>query len=242
MKNFSKICLKKWLLGVPVFFLHMMAHAQEGQTFEILSYWHNEVCINATSGNTMSLSYHSLPANMAGLNNNSLWLWPASQVPWRYPPEKKQILPATSGESGSYVLDGVSITIGTPYVACYSVDSTVQQICACAYLDACSDSTGSEWLKIELVSIASNSLIFNYSTLPGYLPETYGNWFGIWKGMASPYNSFASMGTGHVVGDASSGAASISNITLESKQVYTLIYFTGKDMTTAAAMIYFKVI
>lgn len=209
--------------------------------FEVLNSWHNEICIKSFTGNTLSVTYHSLPANQAGLNNNSIWVWAASQVPWRYVPEKKVPLPAGSGEAGSYVIEGVAVSTGTPYIACYSVDTLVTGICACSNLAAVSDSTFSSWLSMELVTVTANSLTFSYSTLPGYLPAAYGNWFGLWKGMASPYNPPRPVASGKVADDATDNSASLNNLSLESGQVYTLIYFTGADTTAAAAMIYFKV-
>lgn len=196
---------------------------------------------NVVSGNTLSLLYETLPANQAGANHNSLWLWRATEVPWKYPPMKKQPLPANATQSGSYVLDGIDITIETGYIACYSVDSSVLQVCACAHLAAGSDSTSSEWTDISLVNVYPNSLTFTYRTLAGYLPVTYRNWFGIWKGEASPYNPFPPLGTGKPDTDANMGTGAINNIKLESGQTYTLIYFTGEQLSDAAAMITFSI-
>lgn len=241
MKHDLKRRFSGILPGILFVLLPVSLYAQEKRNFEIIGSWHNELDIKGSSGTTLSLTYETLPANQAGLNRNTLWLWAATEVPWRYPPLRMQRLPEDAPQSGSYVLEGLSITIDRAYIACYSVDTTPRQICACAHLSSTSDSTSSEWLHIELTGIDANSLSFNYTTLAGYLPQTYDNWFGLWKGAASPYNIFKPIATGQPVDDSSCNNASLNKINFEIGQVYTLIYFTGKDPSQAAAMITFRV-
>ncbi len=211
--------------------------------YYVLSNSHCSVSIvpDAVRGNTLPLIYETLPANQSGQNHNSLWLWRSTEVPWKYPPMKKQLLPSNATQSGSYVLEDISINIDAAYIACYSVDSNDEQICACSHLAANSDSTYSEWVNIELLSVTTNALSFRYATMAGYLPATYKNWFGVWEGKASPYNSFAPLGTGKPQNDASTNTAAINNIRLSSGQTYTLIYFTGEKLIHAAAMLTFVV-
>ncbi len=245
MDNRRNPCNRIFLFTCFLFLAGSNCCAQNGGAmgYEITSSGHSQLKIQqkVVSGNTLSLIYQTLPANQAGANHNTLWLWRATEVPWKYAPVKKQMLPANATQSGSYALDGIDITIGTGYIACYSVDSGVQQICACAHLAAESDSTTSEWVDITLASVLPNSLTFNYATLPGYLPATYSNWFGVWKGQASPYNPFPPLGTGMPGSDANISTGAINNVVLESGQTYTLIYFTGKELSNAAAMITFVV-
>jgi hypothetical protein len=247
MNIFRILCCRNNLLPGLFFFLNSIAWSQESTqgssagNFEIISYNHCELAIKSFTGNTVSLVYNTLPANQAGLNHNSLWLWRSSEVPWRYRPQKKKLLPINATQSGSYVLEDVTVTIGATYIACYSVDSTVKQICACAVLGAVIDSTKNNWVDIALLDVAANSLTFKYTTLPGYLPAVYNNWFGLWEGAASPYNPFPSLASGKPTGNSNTSTAGLNGLKLESGQLYTLIYFTGKSNNQAAAMITFRV-
>lgn len=208
--------------------------------FEVISNKQCTLQITGFSGNTLSLAYQTLPANQAGLNSNSLWLWRASEVPWNYAPEKMQLLPVGSTQSGYYMLDGISIASGADYIACYSLDSTVREICACAVLGEKIDSTKNTAVTMQLLQAQGNSLSLSYNTLSGYLPQTYGNWFGVWKGSASPYNAPKPMATGKPMDDSNSGTATLNGLLLESGQTYTLMYFLGKQMTHAAVLLTFK--
>lgn len=228
-----------------LFFTACISYSQDrsSRDYELIRYNHCTLNIDqkAVSGNTLSLTYETLPANQGGQNYNSLWLWRATEVPWKYKPMKKQILPIDATQSGSYVLEDVDININTAYIACYSVDSTVEQICACAYLAANSNENNSEWVTIDLLNVAPNSLSFRYRTMEGYLPLDYKNWFGVWEGMASPYNSFPPVGKGVPVNNSNMNDGAINNIQLDIGKTYTFIYFTGKELTNAAAMIIFTV-
>ncbi|MEZ5016156.1 MAG: hypothetical protein R2800_03835 [Flavipsychrobacter sp.] len=234
------------MLLLSLLLINSLCYSQDSTNsrgYELVRYDHCQLNIDqkSVSGNTLSLTYETLPANQSGQNHNSLWLWRATEVPWKYKPMKKQLLPIDATQSGSYVLEEIEININTAYIACYSVDSTVEQICACAHLAANSTDNTSEWVSIELLEVAANSLSFRYRTMEGYLPLDYGNWFGVWEGMASPYNSFPPVGKGKPVNNSNINDGAINNITLDRGQTYTLIYYTGKKLTQAAAMIIFTV-
>lgn len=210
--------------------------------FKVIS---NDQCtlkITQFNGNTVTLLYQTLPANQAGLNKNSLWLWRSSEVPWNYPPEKMQILPADATESGSYVFDDVLIAEGVEYIACYAVDSTVKRICACAVIGKNSDASNDSSVSMTLLKVRKNSLSLSYNTLAGYLPKTYQNWVGLWKGEASPYNAPKPMATGKPLDNSNSGTITLNDLTLQAGQTYTLIYFLGKNKTDAAVIITFKAV
>jgi hypothetical protein len=240
---FSRFHVSNYLLLVLFVCLHSAAHAQskDSSNFTVISNYHNSVTIHNFTGNTMSLVYQTLPGNQAGDNHNSLWLWRSSTVPWNTLPMKMQPLPAEATESGSYVLEGISININTAYIACYSMDTTAQRISACSQLNAVGNNISESWASIELLNISANALIFKYQTLPGYLPATYGNWFGVWKGAASPYNFYPPISSGKPLDNSNSSTATLNNISFEANQQYTLVYFLGPDSTQAAAIITFQV-
>jgi len=242
---FREILLSSYgFLGMCLL-LHMSCYAQAQEkapdNVTIISKANTSLTIRHFTGNTMSLRYATLPGNQSGQNRNSFWLWRASQVPWNVNPMKVQMLPADATESGSFVLDSISIAIYTSYIVCYSLDSNVKQICACSQLSATSDSVTNYSLDIQLLSVSADALVFRYKTLTGYLPMAYDNWFGVWKGSASPYNYYPPLATGKPTGNSNIDTATLNNVVFEPNQVYTLMYFVGKDTTNAAATITFLV-
>jgi hypothetical protein len=151
-----------------------------------------------------------------------------------------QMLPPNSTESGSWVLDSIGLAVYVSYIACYSLDSTSGKICACSVLSE-SDSIINTSVDVALTDVSSNALVFRYSTLAGYMPQANGNWFGVWKGETSPYNYYPPLASGTPTDNSNIGNGAINNIQFEPGIPYTLVYFMGKDPTTAAAIITFMV-
>lgn len=240
---FRKTDIRNTLLLIGSLFLNSSCYAQDKSSgnFTVISNNHTSLVITHYSGNTMSLRYNTLPGNQSGQNNNSFWLWRSSQVPWNIAPARMVLLPENATQSGSYVLDSISVNILTSYIACYSLDSTAKQICACSTLDGITDSITNSWVDVSLLSVSANSIVFKYQTLSGYLPQAYGNWFGVWKGSASPYNYYPPLAQGAPLDNSSTSTATLNNVSFEPNQVYTLMYFLGSNPNTAAVVITFLV-
>ena len=240
---FRTISLRNTLLLLLSLILNSSCYAQDKASgnFTVLTNNHTSLSITHFSGNTLSLRYNTLPGNQSGQNYNSFWFWRSSEVPWNTAPERMVMLPQNATQSGSYVLDSISVNILTSYIACYSLDSTAKQICACSTLDGMTDSITNSWVDISLLNVSANAIVFKYETLPGYLPQAYGNWFGIWKGSASPYNYYPPLAQGVPLDNSSASTATLNNLSLEANQMYTLIYFLGSNPTTAAVIVTFLV-
>ncbi len=73
----------------------------------------------------------------------------------------------------------------------------------------------------------------------GYLPHSYNNWVGLWKGYASPYNAPKPLGLVEIPTDASQGSVGINDVAIGVETTYTLIYFAGPHQTDAAAILTF---
>ncbi|WP_282085992.1 hypothetical protein [Aquimarina algiphila] len=233
---------KLYRVLVSIFLLlNIEGSAQEKLLKNIISdtTYHTSLDITEISGNLLSVTYKTLPGNQSGQLQNKLWVWRASEVPWKYAPMAEQFLPKDATESGSYVIENLKIAIDTKYIVCYSVGAEVTQICTCTTLDGNTKSFEKRWVSIKLIEVNQNSISFTYETLSGYLPKTYNNWFGVWEGEASPYNLTKALAKGTPSDDSNINQGSLTNLSMDIGQTYTFIYFVGSEESQAASIIRF---
>ncbi|MDQ7981741.1 hypothetical protein QYH69_31445 [Paraburkholderia sp. SARCC-3016] len=193
--------------------------------------------ITGSSGTTVDVSYAGLPGNQPKLYGDFVALWENSVVPWTIAAAARLGIP-TDAEIGTLVLTGVSVST-TPYTVGYAVGPKVDDVCASALLAADGSTGVVDAVTLQLASIGTTSLTFRYHTLSGYLPATAGNWVGLWRGRASPYNAPAPVARVNVVHDVTDDNAVIQGVTLSPGEIYTAIYFMGESLTTAAALLNF---
>ena len=106
--------------------------------------------------------------------------------------------------------------------------------------------TSPESVSIKILKIATDSVQVIYGTLPGYQPQKFGNWIGIWPGWAIPYGSPEPLGRAKVNSNFSEGIVKIAPISLYSGLSYTLTYFMqdrekDEHRLSAGALLYFSV-
>ncbi len=242
LKNTKKVFFKGLVLLSLLYYptSYVVAQEETKKNFTISSHNNCSIIIESKqNGTILPIVYSTLPANQSGINHNNLWIWRASEVPWKYKPMKLQPLPEDATQSGSYVLGELVISPQTAYTVCYSLGAEVSKICACGTLNTESDSIIYDFVNMNLTEANANSLAINYTTVTGFLPQTYKNWVGLWEGSASPYNSGAPMAIGRLKNDSNTGEVAINNLNLVAGRTYTLIYFLGEDQTTASVMIRF---
>ncbi|WP_338642104.1 hypothetical protein [Burkholderia pyrrocinia] len=197
------------------------------------------VAITASSGTTVDVSYAGLPGNQPRSYGDFVALWASSVVPWTVAPDARLDIP-TNAEMGSVVLVGVSIS-RMPYTVAYGVGPKTGDACASALL-APDGSTGVvDAVSVELASLGVNAVTFRYHTLTGYRPATEGNWIGLWRGRASPYNAPPPLARAKVAQDVTDDSVTIDGVTLAAGNVYTAVYFMGEPLTTAAVLLTFTV-
>ncbi|NII27005.1 hypothetical protein HB364_18080 [Pseudoflavitalea sp. X16] len=196
------------------------------------------ITIEDHTGDTVSVKYQGLPGNQPKDSNNFVAIWEASTIPWTAKP-LKQVPIEVNHELGSLVIDGLTITKAS-YTVGYSVGAAITDISCCAVLGVGGLTAPPSAISLVIDKIYTDSIVVGYRTLNGYLPQKYGNWIGLWQGFASPYNPFDPMATTAITSNASEGIVGINNVTFGLNTNYTLIYFTGKPYTTAAAIINFN--
>lgn len=190
------------------------------------------------SGDSVSVSYSGLPGNHPKDNKNFVAIWQASIIPWQNP-DFNPVFIENNNEQGSLVLDGLTITKNS-YIVGLSVGPKLTDICTSTILRAGGLVTAPTTVLIGLDHIGANSLTIHYETLAGYHPKTYNNWIGLWKGYASPYNPHDLVGTVNIKEDSNQGSIGMNNLQLGINTEYTLVYFMGKENTTAACILNFN--
>jgi hypothetical protein len=196
------------------------------------------VAIIDVTPDSVSISYAGLPANQPQTYQNFLAIWEASMIPWTVEPLKKEFI-TSNNQQGSFGIDGLTIT-RTSYIVGYGVGPSITTICASALLAMGGLAAAPTSISIALTSIGANSLTVSYRTLAGYLPQQYGNWIGLWRGYASPYNPAPLLARASVESMATEGDVVFNDVPLARDANYTLIYFVGAELTTAAAMLNFS--
>lgn len=196
------------------------------------------VVITGFSADLIDIKYSSLPANQPKENKNFVAVWNASMIPWNSTPIRQEEVPQNS-ETGTMSIDQLSIT-QTSYVVGYAVGSDIGNICCSAVISAGGLTLPPSFITISLENIGTTSLAVHYQTLAGYRPTLYGNWVGVWKGYVLPYNAPSPLRSTPISTDSTEGSVALNNVPLAVDSVYTVIYFTGKSYTTAAAILTFS--
>ena len=195
------------------------------------------VSIDGTSGNTVDVRFRGIPGNQAATNRNGVSVWPNSVIPWSMEPLARAPV-LVDGEEGSLVLVGVPITAFS-YVVGYAVGPRTADTCASAQLRPDGSLGVTDAVSLEISAIGSTSILLRYHTLAGYLPRSAGNWIGLWRGRASPYEPPRVVARLDIPDDVTDDQVQIAGVPLRVDTPYTLVYFMGPELSTAAVMIHF---
>jgi hypothetical protein len=150
-----------------------------------------------------------------------------------------QVAIGQNAEQGTLVISGLTVTRSS-YIVGYSVGPDITDICCSSLISTGGLLGAPSVVSISLENLGSTSLSIHYQTLSGYLPQQYGNWIGLWKGYVSPYNASTPVATVMLNSNSSEGTVGMNNVPLGINSNYTLIYFMGKDLSTAAAILNFN--
>ncbi|MEC5142992.1 hypothetical protein [Chitinophaga sp. 212800010-3] len=196
------------------------------------------VSIPFYDGDTVTASYKGLPGNQPLTYRNFVAIWEASMIPWTAKPLAQMFIEQNS-EQGTIVIDNLAITYNS-YVVGYGVGPDITNICCSSVISAGGLVLAPTQVSINLEYLGTNSLAIHYQTLAGYLPQQYNNWIGLWKGYASPYNPGPLVSKVMLNSNSSEGTIGMNNVPLSINSNYTLIYFMGEDLSTAAAILNFN--
>ena len=128
------------------------------------------------------------------------------------------------------------------YCFTYQTGPNISTMCALTLLNAFPTAAPPlpTSVSLEKLDVTTKSVRVRYTTLPGYQPQKYGNWIGIWGGYAIPYDSPPPIGQATINSYQSQDIVTIENLSLSPGGNYTLIYFMQKDGVTAAgSLLYF---
>ncbi len=192
----------------------------------------------SVTGDTVALKYDGIAGNAPEIYNNFVALWQGPIVNLNIPPLRRQNI-LGNVQPGSFVMDQLSIGLSS-YTVAYGVGKELTTICATQMINAGGSPGHCENVSIGLDFVGANCISVSYKVLAGYLPCTYGNWIGLWEGNALPYSSGDPIAKVAISDNGTQGCVGINNVTLKIKTEYTLVYFTGNEMTEAAALLNFN--
>jgi hypothetical protein len=207
--------------------------------------WQTVIRIEDYGGDFAAVAYDSLPANQPKSYKNTVYVWDATSIPWGSPPPpppyQKRI--GSNAQNGKTVMTDLTISANS-YIFGYAVGDNPSLICASVILDAGGLVTSVMSVSIGVRFIGTDSVTVRYQVLPGYLPQEYGNWVGLWKGTVSPYLCPKPEGTTSVP-NVTEGTVTIEDVAIAIDTPYTLVYFMGEPEnlqknTTAAAILTFR--
>jgi len=189
------------------------------------------------TGTSIDVKYTGLPGNQPGSYRDFVAIWQGSIVNWTRDP-LEQFTIETDIDPGTVGLSGLAITT-TAYTIAFAVGPDRSNICASAILSAGGPAAiqSSVWLSVN--SIGTKSLSLHYRTLPGYLPANSRNWVGLWAGEVSPYNLPRPVATMKIPENINESDVVIKGVVIKIRTPYTVIYFMGREHTTAAALLTF---
>lgn len=197
----------------------------------------SRVSVKDYRADTVTVGYQGLPGNQAHANHNFVAIWEASVIPWTEPPLKRMPI-VHNGQSGTITINDLTITRSS-YIIGYGVGEEISTICASTHLDAGGLRAAPTSVQLGINYVGTHSISVNYQTLYGYLPHSYNNRIGLWKGYVSPYNAPEPLGSVHISKDSSEGNVGLNDVVIGINTAYTLIYFVGHQLTEAASILTF---
>lgn len=195
------------------------------------------VSVENYTADTVTVRYQGLPGNQPHTYQNFVAIWEATVIPWPVPPWR-QVPVGHNGQNGTITINDLTITRSS-YIIGYGVGKEIPTICTSARLDAGGLHAAPTSVQIGINHVGTHSVSVNYQALSGYLPRSYNNWIGLWKGYISPYNAPVPVGSVSISSDASEGNVGINDVVMGINTAYTLVYFVGRERTEAAAILTF---
>lgn len=191
------------------------------------------------SGSFVVAAYGGLPGNQPRLYGNFLAIWEGTVIPWTAQPLGRVAI-SSDATAGATVIRGLAIGRDS-YTVAYGLGESVTDICASVTFGADGRTTGTRSVELGINLVESGSIAAHYRTLPGYRPAKAGNWIGLWRGEASPYDAPDPLARVAVAEDVNEDDVAIDGVALIAGRSYTLVHFLGPEPTTAAALVTFEV-
>jgi hypothetical protein len=188
------------------------------------------------TGSQISYAYASLAGNQPASDGDTLFLWQTADtsIPLGTPPLDTFAIP-TNTPNGTGVFQGLSVTTDSYLLAMAVGPDPTKNICSTVFVPA---GLGAAPIvstpSVVVTVIGSTSLAFHYTLPPGCLPNSDGDWAGVWEGQTPsvlytrPPAAFAPIEV-----DDSTGDGAINDIALRRGTAYTVGYFKGGYATPA---------
>jgi hypothetical protein len=174
--------------------------------------------------------YTGVPGNQPDSFHNTVALWD-SWSPIIVGPNKTTplcVVPISCNLQPSTVYVPWPFT-GTDYLITYQAGESLTTMCAALELSLTLKlmTVPPSAISLRVYELDESSITIVYSTLGGYLPNTYGNWVGVWQGFPGPYFAPAPDAWAAVARDRTQDLVKVSNLEIIPGFVYRVIYFMG---------------
>jgi hypothetical protein len=190
------------------------------------------------TGSQLGVDYSTLPGCKPKTYGHVLGLWQGSIVGWDEMPPASSGPVDTDQEDGSVDLENLTIE-DVAYTVAYAVGPDPGDYCAAVTFSP-GGQTRAAQVSLSVNSLGATSIGLHYVTLPGYDPAASGNWVGLWKGEPLLYaDKPPPLGRALVKSDANEDDVAINGVPLAIGTTYTVAYFMGAALTTAAAQLTF---
>jgi hypothetical protein len=199
-----------------------------------LEQWHTELTVpqDTIEGNSLVAKYSGIPANQPQSYANAVYVWEGTVVPWTAPPIGGVKIDSDATRGAALV---ENLSIGTDdYTVAYAVGDAVGDIAATITFDGKGNTVRSRGVELQLTRVEDGIVSLHYRTPPGYRPGKWGNWVGLYRGEASPYDPPEAIGDVEVP-DVNEEQLAITKAPLTSGNAYTLAYFMRPAPSTAVA-------
>jgi hypothetical protein len=197
-----------------------------------LEQWHTELTVPQVTGDSVVAKYSGIPANQPQSYANAVYVWEGTVVPWTAPPIGGVKIDSNATR-GSAVVEDLSIG-EDEYTVAYAVGDAVGDIAATITFDGKGNTVRSRGVELHLTLVEDGIVSLHYRTPPGYRPGEWGNWVGLYRGEASPFDPPDAIGSVEVP-DVNEGDLVITTVPLTAGSAYTLAYFMRPAPTKAVA-------
>jgi hypothetical protein len=188
------------------------------------------------TGDTVLLTYRSLPGNQPNMYGNFVAVWDDSVIPYSRPPLQKITIPGNAPQGSLAVPD--LMPQESQYIFGYAVGPQVGDICAYAHIAP--DEPPTDFSSALLIlALREDSIVVRYSLPPGCNPARNGASVAMWEDSIGSYTN-PPLITQRITGSSSMGTVEIVGVQLNFGTTYTVGLLTSNSQTAIAAWVTFS--
>ncbi|HEV7475388.1 MAG TPA: hypothetical protein VGN90_15150 [Pyrinomonadaceae bacterium] len=195
------------------------------------------VRVAAIRGDSVVLTYSSLPGNDPGSYGNFVAVWEDAVIPYSKPPLQKISIQGNA-RRGSVAVGNLKPET-SEYIFGYAVGPQVADVCSYAYIDPNDPSREFSAALIILV-VTPDTVALRYSFPSGFDPAQNGASVALWRGATGSYRQ-PPIAQKAITANASTGDVAMSNVQILFGETYTAALLASRSRTSLAAWVTFTI-